>query len=614
MPVVFEATARFKDEASQGLERLEGQLRDVAQESRALEQAAGGVRTWGQAVDTLAPEQLQKVEGVVRRLGPAVGDLNQQLRERAAVQQAAQDYLTLKDAWAAGVVSSADFGRAVRGLNDGLKAGGSGVDAFTSKVGREGVRAASQMSGALSGVALVATTAGGSLGQLGQSILVITNVTGAITGLAGAAKGLLALLAGAGGLLAASAAVGAVLGTVAGKFLATLPAVDAVTSTLAQYTASGKAAQVSQEALGLTAVQTAARQERLAEATEEARIGLVQIAAAAAAAAAQRAQAEAEARGDVLGSLQIELVARQAQIRATLDATTQGSVERAAAEAAVADQLVALEIDTAARRTAAISQFVAEAIGLAQGLGAGFEDLAKKLQITQAIEQNAQALQTFTQLAQAGVITTKEFAAVQTELKAQFDALAQGVLPAAAAVEQFGQTVQTAAAASAQTFGPMLTDLGQLEIEIGRLDQAMADFGTTGATAFEEIITKAENLSVSLAQVEAGLTDLAGAVPSPGPGAGPIVSGPGSLRQLGGARTFQVGGVVPGPSGAPRVIIAEGQETIRTPAQEAALAQGASPTVNITLAGTQIIQSGRAMQDLSERMINLITDSIRRRR
>jgi hypothetical protein len=40
------------------------------------------------------------------------------------------------------------------------------------------------------------------------------------------------------------------------------------------------------------------------------------------------------------------------------------------------------------------------------------------------------------------------------------------------------------------------------------------------------------------------------------------------------AQSFDVGGVVPGPKGAPRAAIVHGGETIRTPEQEASLGGG----------------------------------------
>lgn len=81
---------------------------------------------------------------------------------------------------------------------------------------------------------------------------------------------------------------------------------------------------------------------------------------------------------------------------------------------------------------------------------------------------------------------------------------------------------------------------------------------------------------------------------------------------------------VPGPLGAPRRILAHGGELILNPQQEAAVAgavQGqrtaGPPTagpVTLQLVGTNIIESGRAMQTLTRRMNDLITDSVRRRR
>lgn len=490
-----------------------------------------------------------------------------------------------------------------------------------ASMGGQGARAASRLSSELSTVALVASTAGGSLAQLGQTVVTITTVTGSLAGLAGAMKGLLALLAGAGGLVAASAVIGAGLGLVAGKFLATVPVVDRLTTTLAQYTASGKSAQVSQEALGLTTLQLAERQQRLTKVTEEGRIATVQLAAATTAAGSERAAAEAKASGDVLGVIATELAQKRAAIQLAVEAATTGSTERAVAEATALDKTVAAELAAVEQRKAAIRGFVSEAIGLAQSLGAGFEDLARKLQIVQALEQNAKALQTFAQLAQAGLITAQEFAAVQAELKARMDDLTRGILPAVAAVDALATSSLTAATAL-QTLGQTSMELTELELEISRLDQAMVDLGETGTTAstalqtgLTQTITVAEQLAVSLAQVEAGLTDLAGAVPSPGPGAGPIVSLPGSLRALGGARTFQLGGIVPGPSARAVPAILHGGEIVRTPAQEAALAAGGGgPPVTIVLQGTNVIESGRAIRNLSERMSNLITDSVRRRR
>jgi hypothetical protein len=110
------------------------------------------------------------------------------------------------------------------------------------------------------------------------------------------------------------------------------------------------------------------------------------------------------------------------------------------------------------------------------------------------------------------------------------------------------------------------------------------------------------------AQEAAGVRIAASVSSQTAAGAGPVRG----LETGSGRPSFQHGGIVPGPIGAPQVIVAHGGERVETIEQQ--WSRPARPAVNVTvvMAGPTMVRSARDFYDLAGAIGGMVSDRVRR--
>ncbi len=255
---------------------------------------------------------------------------------------------------------------------------------------------------------------------------------------------------------------------------------------------------------------------------------IASVADAAKKAAQDRESAEIAASGNVLAQISRDLDQQKAAIEAAkakqLEAIEQvastgidKAALRAQAERTQLDAIVAAEIDAATKRKAAIAGFVTEALGFIKSLGPGLEEVQKKLEIADALNKAAQALQALGQSAGAANLTSKDLADTVSKVRDQLTALGATGAQIGATVPENIRAIADGFVAVANkavlvngVFTNVVSGLEQVEAAAERLDNQLT--GQSLDDSFVEVAAAAGNFDEDLQEMPFTIGSVADAV------------------------------------------------------------------------------------------------------
>lgn len=269
-------------------------------------------------------------------------------------------------------------------------------------------------------------------------------------------------------------------------------------------------------------------------------------------------------QGKQVSALQASMVQQEAIIRDSyakrldelkklgLDAESYNE-QRVAAEATMQAKLVTLEQQSADKRRQIIEQSTTAALGIFEKLGSQFGKLTEKLQVAQFVQQSAASIKTlqgFKDAIASGDETLRKLGITERDVddgikqltQDMKDAVSKGVIP-----------MKEATAA-------LTTETEELGNQTRATGNALVDMYLAAARAAlkAEDAAKAGGGGVPTPSRTGNVILDTGVSPSAspsGPTGNPILDyGTGSLP------SFAAGGVVPGPPGHPRVVVAHGGE------------------------------------------------------
>lgn len=498
-----------------------------------------------------------KLERSTRAYGTATGP---------AKAAAAQFYDTLK---------------AGRGVTDGAASGLGGMNKAAKDLAQGGMR---DLAGSVPVV-------GGALTNL---VGTLKGFPLALAGVAAAGVGLIAFLKNLEEQAAKTAAGIATMSTgIGADFQATVAKINAIRAS-----SRGDLGRAAAEDFRATEIEARAAEQRAIEAAQAQRgsaIGVVdraqgllnpqalrdKLTLADAEYQTARAKAEVDANTTITKARE-QLKADLLKIEADLDTKSAESQEKRVKDAA----------EAAEKQTRLIRDLTVKSRSIVEGLGSGFADLAKKLGVGQFVQETQDALGVLRQSFEQGVISQQDLTRGTEVLTEKMqEAVRLGYVPAIEKTQELAAETAKAADVAEDAGAKWLTSISGI------------------SASLDALIAKSRAAASAVAGAGSGATGVSGLDTTV---LGPIANqSPGSgLRPFNpdfDLPHFAAGGVVPGPTGQPRVIVAHGGEEV-TPAGKRG--GGSRTTVNhitVNVSGT-VIQQERDWAVLVEHLGQSLDD------